>query len=228
MYDYDSIDYDYVDPTGEPTTNIYNWYTKLGLVCSDKPGFEMGMIAFSALIGISLACLVIPRLGDLYGRKPLYVFAIALQIPVYIAFCLFKTMIPMYITAFFLGPCVTGRMACGFLLLMELCPKKYQSWVGASLMVAEGSTQIIWTIYFVWISHNSFFFVYGTIILNGVALFGCIWITESPRFLFGRDKFEECKKVMVTIAKRNGVKDYEEPVFVEENILMIENDEDII
>ncbi len=48
-------------------------------------------------------------------------------------------MVPIYIMAFFLGPCITGRMACGFLLLLELVPKKNQAWVGASLMVAEGS-----------------------------------------------------------------------------------------
>jgi hypothetical protein len=32
----------------------------------------------------------------------------------------------------------------------------------------------------------------------------------------------------MTIAKRNGVKDYEEPVFNEENIIMVENHDDVI
>jgi len=49
-------------------------------------------------------------------------------------------MIPIYITAFLLGPTVTGRMACGFLLLLESLPKKNQSIIGASMMIAEGST----------------------------------------------------------------------------------------
>jgi len=147
---------------------------------------------------------------------------------VYILICVFNKMMPMYVTAFFLGPTVTGRMACGFLLLLEMVPKKNQSWVGAFLMVAEGSTQIIWTIYFVWISKNAFYFVYFTIILNFIALVGCIYITESPRYYFGMERYEECKKVLVTIAKRNGVKDYEEPVFNEENIIYIENADDVI
>jgi hypothetical protein len=37
---------------------------------------------------------------------------------------IFNGMIPIYVVAFFLGPCVTGRMACGFLLLLEMVPKK--------------------------------------------------------------------------------------------------------
>lgn len=113
-----------MNPDGEPTTNIYNWYTKLGLVCNEKARFAMGMIASAALLGVSLSCLFIPRLGDLYGRKPVYCFALALQLPVYIACCFFNKLLPMYVTAFLLGPTVTGRMACGFLLLLETMPKK--------------------------------------------------------------------------------------------------------
>lgn len=152
-------------------------------------------------------------MGDLYGRKPLYVFALILQLPVYLMACFFTKLIPIYVVAFFLGPCVTGRMACGFLLLLEMVPKRNQAWVGASLMVAEGSCQIIWTIYFVWISRNAFYFIYFTVGLNVVAVIGCVYICESPRYLFGMEKFDECRKAMVYIAMRNGKKDYQEPIF---------------
>lgn len=182
----------------------------------------MSLIASSALIGISLSCLFVPRMGDLYGRKPLYVFALLLQIPVYILAALFTKLIPIYVMAFLLGPCVTGRMACGFLLLLEMVPKRNQAWVGAALMVAEGSCQIIWTIYFVFINRNAFYFIYFTVGLNVVAVLGCFYICESPRYLFGMERFEECRKTMVYIAKRNGVKDYEEPTFEEESVMMIE------
>lgn len=227
IYKYDSIDYNYVEPDGEPTTNIYNWYTKLGLVCNPKSGFAMGMIAFSALLGISLSCLFIPRLGDLYGRKPVFMVALTAQLPVYILLCLFNNMIPMYVSAFFLGPTVTGRMACGFLLLLEMVPKRNQAWTGASLMIAEGSTQIIWTVYFVWISKNAFWFIYGVLILNFFCILACFYVTESPRYLFGMERYDECKKVLITIAKRNGVKDYQEPEFNEETLLMVENADDL-
>lgn len=185
----------------------------------------MAMIGTFALLGVSISCLFIPRMGDLYGRKPIYLFALTLQIPIYAMACIFNKMLPIYVVAFLLGPCITGRMACGFLLLLEMVPKKNQAWVGASLMVAEGSCQIIWTIYFVWISRNAFYFIYFTIGLNILAAIGCFYVVESPRYLFGMERFEDCKKVLAVIASRNGVKDYQEPVFEDEDALFIEEDE---
>ena len=58
--------------------NIYNWYTKLGLVCDPKAKKVMALVLMVALLGVSLSCLFIPRMGDLYGRKPIYVFALSL------------------------------------------------------------------------------------------------------------------------------------------------------
>lgn len=89
-------------------------------------------------------------------------------------------------------------------------------------MIAEGSCAIIWTGYFYFISRNAFYFIYFTIGLNLLALFGAFYLTESPRYLFGMENFEECRKVMMTIAKRNKVLDYQEPIFDDEHIVMIE------
>jgi predicted ABC-type sugar transport system permease subunit len=83
-------------------------------------------------------------------------------------------------------------------------------------MVSEGSCTIIWTIYFYWISRNAFYFIYFTIFLNILAVIGCFYVVESPRYLFGMEQFEECRKVMMVIAKRNKVSDYEEPTFLDE------------
>ncbi len=122
-YKADSIDYEYREGK-EPNTNIYNWYTKLGLVCSPTKKKQMGLIGTLALLGVSISCLFVPRMGDLYGRKPVYAFALALQIPIYVMACIFNKMLPIYVVAFLLGPCITGRMACGFLLLIEMVPKR--------------------------------------------------------------------------------------------------------
>lgn len=57
-------------------------------------------------------------------------------------------------------------------------------------MVAEGLCLVIWTIYFVAISRNAFYFIYFTIGLNIIALIGCLYLVESPRYLFGMEKFD--------------------------------------
>jgi hypothetical protein len=91
---------------------------------------------------------------------------------------------------------------------MEIVPKRFQTWVGTAIMISEGLSQIIWTIYFAFISRNAFYFVYFTAGSNFVALVGCVYIVESPRYLFGIERFDQCRQVMSTIAARNRVHDY--------------------
>ena len=71
---------DYLDPKrvnfDGANTNLYNWYTRYKMVCIAhifKP-----MVATVCLLSIALSCLFVPRLGDLYGRKPIYLFSIGL------------------------------------------------------------------------------------------------------------------------------------------------------
>ena len=103
--------------------NIYNWWTKFEIACKPSPNKAVSFIAVIALIGLGISCLFLPRMGDIYGRKPIYVFALSLQIIIYIAANNVRTLKEIYVVAAFLGPCVIGRMACGFLLLMELVPE---------------------------------------------------------------------------------------------------------
>ncbi len=59
-------------------TNLYNWFVKLEIPCKPYPKKALSYIAIIALLSLSLSCLVFPRLGDIYGRKPVYLFAINL------------------------------------------------------------------------------------------------------------------------------------------------------
>ena len=78
-------------------------------------------------------------------------------------------------------------------------------------MVAEGSVQIIWTIYFLTISKNAIYFLFFAACLNVVTALLCLFIVESPRYLYGIQKFEECAVSLEKIARYNGVKGYECP-----------------
>jgi MFS family permease len=182
-------------------------YSKLGLVCM-KP-FATSLIGIIAILSVSLSCLFIPRMGDLYGRKPIFVFAVVMQIPVYCIVAYTSSVKIIYIGVLFLGPTVIGRMSCGFFLLMEQVPLRHQSLVGAALMVCEGSTVLFWTAYFVWISKNAFFLIWFTLGINVFAALGTFYILESPRYLFGMEKYEKARQVLVVYAKRNGVVGYE-------------------
>ena len=58
--------------------NVYNWWTKLAIPCAAKPQKAVGLIATIALLSLGISCLFLPRMGDIYGRKPIYIFALIL------------------------------------------------------------------------------------------------------------------------------------------------------
>jgi len=91
------------------------------------------------------------------------------------------------------------------------------------MMVAEGASLIVWTIYFRFISQNAFPFMYFATSLNFLTAFLCCFVVESPRYLFGMEEFDKCRTVLKTIASRNGVKDYVSPRFDEEYELLVED-----
>ena len=97
--------------------NLYNWYTKLELVC--KPKSATARIATAAMIGIFVAVLIVPRLGDLYGRKPVFWGALLFSIPLLCLVTFSSSAIVVDVGVLLAGPCIIGRMSCGFLMLME-------------------------------------------------------------------------------------------------------------
>ncbi len=84
-----------------------------------------------------MSCLFVPRLGDIYGRKPIYLVSIFFQIPLY-GLCAYTSSIyVIYGAATLLGPTVIGRMSCGFFLLMESARLQKESQQESSLAKAK-------------------------------------------------------------------------------------------
>lgn len=156
----------------------------------------MSLILFIAIGSLTVGCTFIPRMGDIYGRKKIYTAAIFAQIPIYFIAGYFSNIYLIYFAAFLLGPTVIARMACGFLLIMEQVPSKYQTAVGASIMIGEGMCQLIWTAYFVWISNNAFMFIWGLIVFTCVIAILTLFVAESPKWLFGVEQYDECRRVL--------------------------------
>lgn len=80
-------------------------------------------------------------------------------------------------------------------------------------MIAEGSVQVLWTFYFMWVSQNAMTFMYFCCALNLITGLLCLMVTESPRWLYCTQQYEKLKVAMEKIARWNGVTDYECPDF---------------
>ena len=75
---------DWADPQ-----SINNLIAQFNFYC--QPKWKIGMMGFSFLAGIVLGCLTIARLGDVYGRKPIYMLGLFMHLVTMIAICFITT-----------------------------------------------------------------------------------------------------------------------------------------
>ena len=64
-------------------TSLNNWMLQMDLVCSS--GAQIGLIGSMQFVGWAIASCFLPRISDLYGRKNVFLFSMALQLLSFIA-----------------------------------------------------------------------------------------------------------------------------------------------
>lgn len=91
-----------------------NLVQHLELYCTSK--FEIGLIGSLIFVGFMLGCLVLPTYSDRYGRRPLFLFFMGLQLVTWVLMLLNRSLYLFYVLVFVFGVCVTGRMSIGFIM----------------------------------------------------------------------------------------------------------------
>ena len=104
----------------ESTRTLDNWVQKLDLIC--EPNYKIGLIGSMYLFGWSVACLFVPRLGDLYGRRLPFVISTGVSLAVYLGLILSNSITLTMIMFFLLGICTPGKSNIGYVYLLELVP----------------------------------------------------------------------------------------------------------
>jgi len=90
------------------------------------------------------------------------------------------------VAAFFvLGICAAGRASVGFFLLVELMPTERVRAVSAGAMMFDCFTLITTTLYFMYISHNSFYWeAYALFSSIMATILVAFFVPESPLYLW--------------------------------------------
>lgn len=138
----------------ESIFSLDNWIVELKMFCTPKQYISLiGSIAFS---GATIACLFLPIAGDRYGRWIVFQITMGLQIPMYFAAIYSKSLWVIYVFIFYLGVSLIGRWTCGFVMLTELIPEKYQTFAATALMTGDSAATLYLTFYYRFISKNSY------------------------------------------------------------------------
>jgi len=107
---------DYLD-----RASIHNWVETLNLTCTSK--FYIGLIGSALFAGWAISAAFLPRMADVYGRKPIYMWSMAAHAIVYAGIILSKDLVLTISLMFLLGVTTAVRASVGFLYMTELVPK---------------------------------------------------------------------------------------------------------
>jgi len=151
--------------------------------------YLIGLAGSSAFAGWTVACLIIPRLGDLYGRKWPVSISLLIATVTHILIVMSENWSWTVFLFFIFGGCCAGRYSTAFVYMTELLPKKDQDIFGSLVQCLDAGTFIIIPLYFRFISKEWLplqLFVIACALVSQVAL---LFIPESPKYLYSKGKF---------------------------------------
>lgn len=190
-----------------------NWIEQLDLLCTPKS--YIGMLGAMAFGGAAVACFFLPFLGDQFGRYKVYIVCSIIQLPLYILANTTHNLAILYILTFYLGVCLIGRFTCGFVLFNECINLKDQFVYGTILLTGDCAATLYITFFLRFISNDIHIIIWIGFGLNIFSVITAYWTLESPAWLLSVGEVDKAKETMATIAKFNGVQDFNITTLVE-------------
>lgn len=108
--------------------------------------------------GWTISCVVVPRLADTYGRKLPVIISAWFSVLVCAGLMLSQNLVLTIVLFFFLGCSSSGKSSTTYVYLMELIPARWQPWTSIYMMLGDGMTMILLSVYFRYISKDWIYF----------------------------------------------------------------------
>lgn len=106
-----------------------------------------------------------------------------IQIPLFLLCIFTRQLSVVYFICFLTGVSAIGRFTCGFILLTELCPERYGTFVGTALMCGDSAVILYLTFYYRFVSNNSYAVFWVGLVLNVLTFVAAFFIPESVKWL---------------------------------------------
>ena len=163
------------------------------------------MIGSSFLFGTFAGSFLIPRLADIYGRRPMFILGLILFIATCIGLIVSRDIKAMYAFLFLGGISECGRCYVAYVYAIEIVPKRMQSMAGLMYFLAFAMCKIFVCLYFMLSKQKHWYILALTAIGMSVVslLITVMYLPESPRFLYAQKRYHEAQKVLRHIQKAN-------------------------
>jgi MFS family permease len=95
--------------------------SQLDFYCA--PLWQLGGIGFIFLVGIVVGCSTLTKMGDYYGRRPVFMLGFFMNFVCITALIFSHNVIFDYFVLFGLGLSIAARYYVGYAYNVEMCPK---------------------------------------------------------------------------------------------------------
>lgn len=165
----------------------------------------IGLIGSLFLVGIVIGCSTLTRLGDVYGRKPIYIVGLLLHMLCMVSILSTTSVVFCYFLLFVFGLSVTSRYYVGYTYNIEMQPKSHAVLVSTTMFIFESFVYIFISLFFWFISDQWKLLQIPNLLLATFGLICLFFMPESPRFLVSQRRFDEAREVFRFIGLKNGL-----------------------
>ena len=118
------------------------------------PDYIVGLIGANFILGIVVGCSTVTRLGDVYGRKPIYLLGLCMHVTCMIGILITTNAIIMFFLLFTFGISITARYYVGYTYNLEMQPKSHHVLVSTTMFVCESFVYLFICLYFRFVSDH--------------------------------------------------------------------------
>lgn len=79
----------------------------------------VGLLGSTFLLGVVIGCLTLTRLGDIYGRRPIYLLGIIMHLGFTVIVLVTTNLVVAYFCTFLFGASMTARYYVGYTYNLE-------------------------------------------------------------------------------------------------------------
>ena len=169
------------------------------------PKAQFGLLGGTFFIGYSISSLFVPRLADLYGRRPVTLINLLAQVLLQCALVFSTSFTLSAILLLAMGLCASGRMQVSYVYLTEFLTETKTKRFGPFINASQLLPQVLASIAFKRVTRYTMFFELFALILTCVVLLlSACFLPESPKYLINKNRFDDARRALNTIARFNG------------------------
>jgi MFS family permease len=148
---------------------------------------------------------VLPRVADIKGRKPMFLLGLVFYVATVAGMLIATNKWVLYGLVILGGISETGRYYVAYVYVVEIFPKRLQSFAGLCIFMTFACAKVTVCLYFVLSNSRDWVYLGYTAIALAIISFlmTSLLVSESPRWLASKNRIVEAENILAKISQSN-------------------------